>query len=455
MITKLQPRLGNALLIALTALCARAALFAAYGPAVEVDSHEYLALGQQLLHGNLQWYTGRRTPVYPLFTAILGGIPWLIYMVQAGIGVAAAALAGDIGFRLTASRKAGLLCGLAYALGLPILLAEAAVLTEPLAAAGLILLLWLYMVWSDVAGPGTYRVTAAVGMGLTAAMLTLLRPQFAFVPLVVIIATGTILLRHRQPLWHMVLITILAGVPVMGWAGFNGATTGVYAIATGGGFNMTNHVITVVQDAPEEFAPLRDILVAERTRRTAEAGTPLMTISRAMPRLRATSGLDDAQLSRRLGRMSAAVMMRHPLAYAASAATSWAWFWSVRSMLLHSGTDSPAVYGTLRALVTPERYLLVMVNAAFLLLLAAMAFKRVRRKIPVAPGWWFAATLILGSSVFQALAERGENARYGLPTQMLVVIVEVTALWSYTEARRSAARQPLSHHSQSPSGPAA
>ena len=432
-------RLGNALLTALVALGARAALLAVYGPAVDIDSHEYLALGQQLLHGDLHGYTGRRTPVYPLFTAVLGGLPWLICGVQALFGVAAAALAGDIAFRLTASRRAGLLCGLACALALPPMLAEAAVLTESLTTAGVMLLVWLFVAWLRAETSGGKGIAAVTGMGVTAALLVLLRPQFAFVPLAAIVATGVVALRRKRSLWPMAVLMLVAGVPVIGWAGFNAAATGVYAIATGGGFNMTNHVITVVQDAPEEYASLRDVLLTERARRIAEAGTPLMTVSRAMPRLRAVSGLDDAQLSRRLGRMSAALIFRHPLVYATSVARSWLRFWSVRGMLLHSGTDAPAVYAVLKALVTIQRYLLAAVNAVFLLLTAAMVFRRVRHGIRPAAGWWFATALILGSSVFQALAERGENARYGLPTQMLVVVAVVAALWSWAAARRSPA----------------
>jgi len=435
--TALTSHQRDMLIVGVIALIARVLLFAVYGPAVEMDSHEYLAVGRQLLGMDFGHYTGRRTPVYPLFAALLGGIPWLIHMVQALAGVAASMMAADIARRMTASRLVTFICGITCALALPVLLAEAAILTESLTSALLITLLWLYLRWRDDIAQGNSRNRYIVLMGSIAALLVLLRPQFAFVPLVVIVAVGVVLRKNAMPLRQMVMVTLIAGIPVVAWAGFNAAFTGVYAIATGGGFSMTNHTIGYVEDAPEAFSRERDILLKHRTQRIAEAGTPLMTISRAMPDLRTTTGLNDARLAKRLGEMNTALIMRNPGAYAASVVVSWARFWSVRTMLLRSGTDSETTYSFLAVVVTIWRYGLMLANAVFLLLLACAVVPVIRHKMFSMPGMWFAVVLILGSSLMQALAERGENARYGMPTQMLVVIVLAAALWSLYKGRRA------------------
>ena len=436
MTTALTSHRRDLLIVGVIALIARVLLFAVYGPAVEMDSHEYLAVGQQLLGMNLGDYTGRRTPVYPLCAALFGGIPWLIHMVQALCGVAASMMAADIARRMTASRLVMFACGLCCALALPVLLAEAAILTESLTSVLLIALLWLYLRWRDDIAKGMSRSRYIVLMGSIAALLVLLRPQFAFVPLVVIIAVGLVLRKNAMPLRQMVMVTLIAGIPVVAWAGFNAAVTGVYAIATGGGFSMTNHTIGYMEDAPDAFGRERDILIQHRTQRIAEAGTPLMTISRAMPDLRKTTGLNDARLAKRLGEMNTALIVRNPGTYAASVVVSWARFWSVRTMLLRSGTDSETTYSFLAVVVTIWRYGLMLANAVFLMLVAASIVPVIRRRALSLPGIWFAMALILGSSLMQALAERGENARYGMPTQMLVVIVLAAAMWSLYKGRK-------------------
>lgn len=121
------------------ALLMRARFLSAGPPTfVTPDSDDYLWPGYALAYGLGFEPELRRTPLYPLFIALVlgaGGNLWTLAVVQHGLGVVAAGLGFGLGratFGPLAGRLAGLLAGLMVALSGPLIVYEHYLMSEAL-----------------------------------------------------------------------------------------------------------------------------------------------------------------------------------------------------------------------------------------------------------------------------------------------------------------------------------
>lgn len=132
------------------------------------------------------------------------------------------------------------------------------------------------------------------------------------------------------------------------------------------GFNLSTRTARFVERLPDEYAPVREILVASRNAELTERDPShlgQMYIWSTRPALRAATGLDEAQLSTYMLRLNWLLIRRAPLEYCAEVARAAAVFWfpwvpelafsgSRPLLLAWTGLDamSLALYGLVTAL---------------------------------------------------------------------------------------------------------
>jgi hypothetical protein len=105
-------------------------------------------------------------------------------------------------------------------------------------------------------------------------------------------------------------------------------------------------------------------------------------------------------------------------------------FWKAPVYADLEAIESPPARTALKAWAISGRAVSLAANAAFLLGSAALAaFRRVRRRLDVDPHTLAAAGTVWITSIVQTLVEHGDNPRFLVPTQMLVVYV--VARWAY------------------------
>jgi len=291
------------------------------------------------------------------------------------------------------------------------------------------------------------RADAARGLAaatrLAVALLALTRPLFVYVaPLFAAVlllplaaAPPRAALRAVRTLAYLAPVVVLLG----GWSAWNGRMQGTWGLSTMAGFNLTQHAGPIMQDAPDSEAVLRDIYLDHRARMRREYGTHVHTIWAAVPDMQRATGQSYAELSRRMGRISAALLISHPREYLAAIGPSWVAFWKRVSYW------SPERLGPLRpaleALWKVQRLCGVAVNALFLVYCAWLAARAAARR-PIDPLHAALATTVLAGSVFQAMVEAG-NGRYAVPflpvIQLLVILGAASILRELRPRPRSAA----------------
>lgn len=422
--------------IALVWLITRLCLFFTYSPGIDPDSETYLLLAQQIAHLDFTDYNGQRTPGYPMLLLATGNNPTLIWVIQSFLSLGSATLLFLMARTQGSTRALALGIALTYLLVLNTLFYEAAVLTETASTFLLLLVTYLFL----KAVRNGIRPTSAIALGLSVAALILTRPQYIFmIPLIGMLAAC---LHGRN--WMAVLAFLLTStLPVTGWMNFNKHQIGHFSLTSLLGYNLSNHTGAFMELASDEHALFRDIYVKYRDEKIRETGFHHMTIFRAREELKQASGLDEVELSSRFQRISVELIAQNPQRYALSVAKAWASFWAVPRYGQRQNIKNNGLADALDWVWKIEHPLLRLLNAMFLLSSALLAFQMLRHRKQgiakfAAPA--FMTTVVLATSVVQALAEYGENPRYFIPSQPLVIAATALALLVLVQTYR---RQPV------------
>lgn len=422
--------------IAVVWLISRVGLFLSYSPSIDPDSETYLLLARQLATLEFAEYNGQRTPGYPILLLAMGSNPLAIWIIQSLMSLGTATLLFAMARAQGGPRALALGIGLTYLLVLNTLFYESAVLTETTSASLLVAVTYLFL---QAVRQGM-SATLATGLGMTVTALILTRPQYIFmIPLIGLLAAC---LRGRR--WLAVLaFLITSSLPVVGWMNFNKQQIGHFSLTSLLGYNLSNHTGAFMEKASEEHALFRDIYVKYRDEKIRETGGHQMTIFRARDELKKASGLDEVGLSARFQRISVELIGQNPLRYAESVARAWASFWAVPRYGQRQNIHGSTLATALDWIWTVQHPLLRLLNAVFLISSALLAIQMLRcwkHGVAYFAAPAFMATVILATSVVQALAEYGENPRYFIPSQPLVIAATALALLVLVQTYR---RQPV------------
>jgi hypothetical protein len=372
-----------------------------YGPMVGGDAQTYLGIGRLLATGRLDEYDGGSPPLYGAFLQLLGSVPAVVQAVQSLLGIGISVAIAWLVWRACPGGPWAPVAGLLHAMVLLF------ALERPRPSAGLVLGLSLLL---------------SIG-GLVKPFLLAMLPFSAV----------ALLVRWRAERAPAVIarITVAALLPaallVGGFSVYNGRTHGVWGPSTMTGYRLTQHVGSVMEDAPDRYRVLRDIFLAHRARVVAETGSPINTIWTAIPDMERATGLPYGRLSLEVNAMSLAVARRHPMVLARSIATAWLWFWSRPMYLNPSEAHPPPVRTTLEWVARTERPAGLALNLALLTIaLGWLVRPGIRRRLPLTALLAVAATLT--GSVVQAVAEHSDNGRFAVPFLPLVVIAVLVSL---------------------------
>jgi 4-amino-4-deoxy-L-arabinose transferase-like glycosyltransferase len=415
------------------ALAARICFALLYSPAEAQDSARYLRFAEQIRAFDFTAYDGARTPVYPLFLALLPENRHAIWLAQSALGIATTVLLYLLVASCTGSVRLGLIAGLLHALCLNHIALESLVSTEALATCLIVLAVW--RAHKLQLGPVRGRQLVLVGLVCAAAALT--RPMCVVLGVAVLLFLMFVDVPRR--LTAACVFASAFAAPLVLWAAFNERTVNYFGLSTLMGYNLTQHSGAFIENAPAEYSTLRDIYLKHRERNIAEKHTHSMTIWRAMDEMKRATGLNDAELSRRLGKMSITLFARYPRLYLHSVVRSWAFFWAVPTDWQPELARVPDAETALGVLWWAQAWAFRMAYALFLVIALpvvwwAVTHGRTRSNPSLTAG--LMVTTVLLSSFIQALFEYGENQRYALPTQSLALAALVVGLW---ESRRKLA----------------
>ena len=420
------------------ALIERLVLWLSYPPVSYNDTPSYWRLAGALVD-KMHGYDGTRTPGYPFLMALAGNDQH-VYLLQLAMGLLMTALFFYIGWRASGRASFGALVALGHTLNLGQLFFEANLITETLATFWLVVMVVGVFIWYR--GKHYQTLWLAAIIGLSGAFAALARPLYFFIPVWVAVCLAVSWQPRKQdkrglhigPIkidWRPLVGVLIVGLIPMGlWVRYISNTYGMLSPTTMTGYNLIQHTGYYFEDVPDEYAALRDTYLKYRAERMAAFGTQGNTIWDAIPEMQQVSGLNFYDLSRTLAKISTRLIIEHPLQYLKYAAQGWWMYWRAPVYWAPQQLISPGLQLVLPLLVKGERLVLFALNMFFLLTsIAALVSRKLRETWKMTPFLWFLAATTWVTSILQTLPDHGDNPRFLIPMQSLVVYWGLWVLW--------------------------
>jgi 4-amino-4-deoxy-L-arabinose transferase-like glycosyltransferase len=415
-----------------------------YAPMPAADGATYLQVAEHLRTLDFTGYLAKRPPGYPVLLLLSGENDVVLWAIQSALGIATVLLIYELALKRGLRPAWSFAAGAATLLSLNLLLFESAMLTETLTTFLLALALWLWfggMPENENARTSGSLWIAGAAIGAAALVKPFLQYAVPLLPLLTALGvwrrTGSL----RKAGVAASAVALPALLLVLGWSAFNKAQVGYFGITTLAGYNLTQHSGAVMEDAPDEYATVRDIYLKYREPRKQRTGSHSMTIWEAYPEMMEATGQSFVELSRTLGSLSVQLLRTHPKVYARNAFDGWVKFWKapLSPAFLEHDLASPALLTALQFVWQFERFALVAAKAAFLFW-CAFVVQRIAKTGRVANLLDITIIgMVLAGSALQALTEYGENARYSIPFQPLILLALVIGLadWQSRHPRPS------------------
>ena len=409
------------------AVLVRLGLWAVYPLTPNNDSSTYVQLAKNILTKGFSTYNATRTPGYPAFLALTGD---QAYFAQLLLGLLITWLFFYLGLKLSGRAWFGALAALLHTLNIGQLFFEATLLTETLTT---------FLVTATFAGaialtiekPSFWRfMLYAFFAGLAAALAGLTRPLFAFLPFFL---SAFCLLLFTFPLRHRIafsLAAILPAILIFGWwLNFVDTNYKILNFDTIGGFRWLNHTGEYFELVPDEYAVIRDTYLKYRDAKIAETGSQTNAVWDAMDELQKNTKMGFYALSRELTSISMDLIRAHPDLYLKNVISGWWMFWWAAVYWSADALTIPALVPVFRLLIFAERGIMILANFAFLAGTFIVSFwKKARATLQMRPFLWLALVSIWAASMAQTLLDHGDNPRYLVPLQTLVIVI--VAWWS-------------------------
>jgi hypothetical protein len=419
----------------------RVLLLAVYEPIHHQDTDTYTPLAASILRADFSSFDGLRPPGYPAFIALAGLSPQRIWLLQMIAGVAISLLLFHIALRLTRRPGVAMFVAITYNANLAQLFFEANLLSETLTTL-------LVVAACAVLGTGLERMRSGrpetawlVGAGALAGLAALTRPQFVYLPVLFAAVTGyAVFVISGAPLRRVAGRGLAAVAPglvlILGWSYVNYVRLDFFTPSTLVGINLMNHTLPFVESAPKRYAPIPEIAARHRDAKIARTGRHNFANFEALPELKAATGLRTPALSKRLEEMSVELIFRHPFRYAWGVAQAWVDFWLAPNYWALDKLKPRSLAPVLRSVWWPEYWLLRAMNAVFLVVaMLALTSRRFRDRVRWELELSGLCAVVLLASLVQAMGEWGENPRYAIPVQALVVLVVLVVGWRWARAR--------------------
>lgn len=320
---------------------------------------------------------------------------------------------------------------------------------------------------SDHSRPGRMAQIGLILLGLFGGLSGLIRALFY--PLVPWLALLVARLRRRW-LPSMALFAVPAALLLGGWVGVVYQQYGMLSPTTMGGYHLVQHTGEFFEYLPDQYADLRDTYLKYRDAQVAQRGTQTNAIWDAIPELSDVTGLSFFGLSAELQRLSIQLILAHPGLYLANVVQGWIDFWKAPAIWDPAALQLAGLEPIFRGWARVGRGICLVANGVFLALSALVAaaaaltlparaavwpqpgrqplddapLQPLAAGTPMSPGrarvarsllvrlgvdstFVAAAGLVWMTSIVQTLVDHGDNPRFLVPLQMVVVFVVLRA----------------------------
>jgi 4-amino-4-deoxy-L-arabinose transferase-like glycosyltransferase len=396
-----------------------------YEPIFFHDTNSYLETTNCLLSWDFTNYRAIRPPIYPLLLSLQYIDERVLWLAQSLMGIINSILIFLIAENLT-KVKIAFMTAILYTLSFNILFAEAALLSETTSIFFLLLTINYFIKYLK-----EIKIKYLFLIGILSSLAILTRPiMIVLVPAILI----SLYVFHRNNNYKIIRSAIHCSyflVPVIlvvfGISYFNKIQVNYFSITTLTGFNLSNHsgaFIELCQDS--EYQQIKEILIEYRNKR----GTHRWGAIEAEQELMQRTGLNYPELSKKLTMMSIKLFLQHPILYLKNVVISFINYWGAGNVWDIQKIKPAPVKLVFENLWKIQKIILISVNLFFIITIISLVFYKRSLIVSHNPVFLLLAIVIVFSSLFQAMVEYGENTRYKLPFQPLILVFIIKILYN-------------------------
>ena len=414
----------------------RAWLWFSYEPISYGDTGSYMRLGEALTDLSLSGYDGTRVPGYPAFLALLDLQPDRVWFVQMIMGLLISMLLYWIAWRTTKSSILGFVVGVSYNLIPGQFLFEANLLTETFTTFLVVLCLYLFVCFTRVRSPA-WGYGLVVLLGVVSSVVGLVRPLFFpltvwFLLFIWLAAKGN----WKKKLLFAALYSIGPLILQGGWLVYMKQHFHVVSPTAMAGYSLVQHTGEYFDYLPDEFAPIRDTYIRFRDAQIAARGVQTNAIWEAIPEISKASGLGFYELAREIQRLSWWLIRHYPELYLKNVIEGWISFWKAPVYWRPEAVQSALSGGILSGMAIVGRGISLLANFLFLAFSAIVSVSaKWRRRLQLDLISLAAGGMVWMISIMQTLLDHGDNPRFLVPLQVLVIYLVVRSLWFWSRGR--------------------
>ena len=202
------------------------------------------------------------------------------------------------------------------------------------------------------------------------------------------------------------------------------------------GYHLIQHTGSFFEYVPDEYAALRDTYLQYRDAHISQYGTQTNTIWEAIPEMSRVSGYNFYDLSRVLARLSIQLILKHPFLFFKSAVSGWWMFWRTSAYWSADALHFSWLAGGVKLAIQVQRFGLFFINLVYIFsslyfivleTIAALSHRPINLKMHfTSPVRYVYMWLLLGTiwiaSILQTLLDHGDNPRFLVPMQSLVIL---------------------------------
>lgn len=426
--------------IILLAISVRLIVVATYQHIVTTpDSSGYLYLSELISRFDLKGYTGERSPGYPILLSIAGRNFNLIVLFQLLAGVVSMVFTYKTLRILFTNHKYAFYISLAIILYIPLLFYEFTLLTEALTLTFISIITYIFF---KIQYTKEDVKANSILLGLLCAYLVIIKPFYIFIP-VLLYGLLFIQKKFKNSIVISTFIIIAPAFCFLGWSYVNKINTGYFTSTTFYGINIAQNCVYFAENTSPEYADIGKIYAKHRDKTIEEKGNVAMSIWAAYPELRKETQLSPIDLSKRLYDYSITTIKMNKTAYLKQVFFhSWRIFWKssiyIPSDYFQIKEQSKTLYYTSWA----EQKVLKVIKVLFILFIPINIIACIKRKKISIP--FILTTIVLTTSILQALTTYGSNDRFSYPFEILITIsVIYNLMFLYKKIKRKKNRNLL------------
>lgn len=395
-----------------------------YSEVSYTDTESYLELTNCLLAMDFSNYQAIRTPIYPLVLFLHHIDTNLVWVAQSLMGISNSILLYLIAKNIT-KNKIAFIIAISYSLSFNILFAEAALLSETTSIFFLLLTIYVFTKFIK-----ENKINYLIQIGLFSSLAVLTRPIMIILLLAILLSIYLFYKNeiHKKKIIYFRVLYFLVPVLILllGFSLFNYFQVNYFSITTLTGFNLSNHSGGFIEKCQDlEYQQIKDILIEYREKR----GTHLWGAIEAQEELMQKTGLSYSELSQKLTMMSLKLFLQEPDMYLKSVSKSYINFWGAGNLWQPENIKQNYIKSSIEYIWIVQKYLLIILNLFFIISIILFFVNKKSIIIIQNPLLLLMVMIIIFSSIFQALVEHGENTRYKLPFQPLILIVVIKIIY--------------------------